>query len=207
MNKKLYVLIDHADGVINAASWETLVMAQQIASEAGYQVSAVLLGENIGKLADQLAAVNLSAVLIAEDSRLQEYDPDAYKVALQQIVETDEPGLVLMAHTYQNIDFAPKFSAAIGKALVTDTIGFRYEGGNLSFIRQMFRNKLDVEVQVNSEPPWLISMQSGAFSRDNLESGEAKVESREVDLSGVEIRRQSLEKIAGMKGKVDLDQG
>lgn len=204
MSKKIYVLIDHAEGVINGASWETLVMAQAIASSGEYEVSAVLLGQNIGNLGEQLSSVDLTGVILAEDDRLREYDPDTYKVALRQVVEQDQPFLVLMAHTYQNIDFAPKFSAALGKALVTDTIGFRASDSELLFVRQMFRNKLDVEVRIKSAPPWFVSMQSGAYSRDNLAKGQAPVSRRSLDLQDAVIRRRPLEKIAAMKGKVDL---
>ena len=204
MSKKIYVLIDHAEGSISNASWETLAMAQNIAAEAPYEVTAVLLGQNVDNLGDELASLRLTSVLLGQDDRLQEYDPDAYKVALQDIVEQDSPLLILAAHSYQNIDFAPKLAGAMGKALVTDTIGFRHDGEELTFIRQMFRNKLNADIRIKSEPPWIVTMQSGAYSRDDLETGTAPVQTRSLDLGNLVTRRRSLEKIAAMKGKVDL---
>ena len=204
MSKKIYVLIDHTEDSISQASWEALVMAQRIADEASYEVTAVVMGQGVENLGEQLATAQLESVLLVQADQLKEYDPDAYKVAFQSIVEQDQPSLLLMAHTYQNIDFAPKLAGAMGMALVTDAIGFRHDADELTFVRQMFRNKLDAEIRIKSNPPWIVTMQSGAYSKDNLKTGTAAVQSRPLDLGSLVTRRRPLEKIAAMKGKVDL---
>ena len=68
----------------------------------------------------------------------------------------------------------------------------------------MFRNKLDAEIRIKSNPPWIVTMQSGAYSKDDLKTGTAVVQNRALDLGNLVTRRRSLEKIAVMKGKVDL---
>ncbi len=46
---------------------------------------------------------------------LEEYTPDAYCLALSEIIAAQKPYLVLMPHTYQVRDFAPKLAAALGQ--------------------------------------------------------------------------------------------
>jgi len=74
----------------------------------------------------------------------------------------------------------------------------------LVFVRQMFRSKLNADITIKSDYPWLVSIQAGASSADALKAGSAPTAARAVDLSGVDSRRQIKETIEATKGKVDL---
>lgn len=204
MPDKIYVLIDHGAGKIRNSSWESLTLGQKIAQEAGFSLSVLLLGQGVKSLAEQVARKKADAVLVVEDQKLAAYDPDTRCEALRQILEADKPYLLLMGHIYQNIDLAPKLAAALKTGLVTDCIGYRRDGEELIFIRQMFRNKINADIRIESGHPWIVTMQSGAYGADNLQEGSAPVTARSVDLSKVEPRRKVLEAIEAIKGKVDL---
>lgn len=204
MSDPIYVLIDHGQGEIRNASWEALAMGQQIAGEIGARLKAVLLGEDVRDLAEEVAGKRADGVIYCDHSRLANYDPDTSTAALVELLEADRPQLLLMGHIYQNIDLAPKLAAVLKTGLVTDCIGFRQDDGDLVFIRQMFRNKLNADVVIHSPPPWIVTLQSGACSADDLQEGEAAVEERALSLDSVQPRRIQLEAIEGMKGSVDL---
>lgn len=204
MSKKIYTLIDHGDGQIRGASWEALSMGRSIAADAGSTLHAVLLGQGLQSLAQQVAAKKVDSVLLVEDAKLAEYNPDTHCDALRQLLEQDQPELLTLAHIYQNIDLAPKLAAALKRGLATDCIGHRVEGDDLLFVRQMFRNKINALVKIRSPRPWIATMQAGAYSADDLGSGDSPIVERRVDLSGVQIRRRQLEAVAATKGKVDL---
>jgi len=111
-----------------------------------------------------------------------------------------------MGHVYQNIDLAPKLAARLKTGLVTDCVELRQEEGELLFTRQMFRNKLNADIAVHSDRPWIATIQAGAYPVDNLEKGSAVVVSRNVDLSAVQFQRKSLETLEMTKKRVDLSQ-
>ncbi len=205
MAEKIYVLLDHGQGQIRNASWETLTLGQKIAQETGQSLHAVVLGQEVESLAQEAAGKKVDSVIAAQDPKLADYDPDVSKAALSAILKADEPQLLLMAHSYQNIDFAPKLAAGLGKGLVTDCIGYRIDGGELIFTRQMFRNKLNADVRVRSTPPWIVTVQAGACSLEDLQQGSAEVRMRQVDLSKTQARRVQLEAIEANKGQVDLN--
>ncbi|MGH9338410.1 MAG: electron transfer flavoprotein subunit alpha/FixB family protein [Acidobacteriota bacterium] len=205
MPEKIYVLIDHRDDKAQTPSLEALAMAQKLAADTGYSLHGLLLGHDLRSVGQRVAKYRADSVLLIQSDRLKEYDPDAYCAALKQIVSEDQPHLLVMAHTYQNIDLAPKLAAALNRALVTDAIGYRREGEELMVVRQMFRNKLNAEIRFKSEHPWLVTTQAGAVSADELEQGAAaEIVERPVDLSSVEIRRKPLEIVQLSKGKLDL---
>ncbi len=143
---KILVITELRQGKWNNTSFETLAAAQQIAQETQSTVSALVIGKGIGAFADELAAKEVAEVLQVEHDLLEAYTPDGYCVALKQVIEQSKPDLVLLPHTYQVRDFAPKLAAMLGKGMIGDCVGHRIDGGKLVFIRQMFQGKTAADV-------------------------------------------------------------
>src|ERR1700746_2474764 len=165
---KILVVAEQRQGKWNNTSFETLAAAQQIAADTSCTVSGLVLGKDVAALADEVAAKNVSEVLLVEHDLLDAYTPDGYCVALKQVIEGAKPDLVLFPHTYQVRDFAPKLAAMLGKGMIGDCIGYRNEGGKLVFVRQMFQGKTAADVTFTGAPPWFASFQSGAFRADQV---------------------------------------
>ncbi|HXK60528.1 MAG TPA: electron transfer flavoprotein subunit alpha/FixB family protein [Acidobacteriota bacterium] len=205
MADKIYVVLDHNQEKIRAASLETLAAGQQMADLTGKEVHAVLLGTDLDPLVQQVSGFQLASVICVDNEALAEYDPDFYTAALKAVYDSGQPQVALFAHTYQNIDLLPKLAAALRKALVTECVSFRKDdSGRLVFARPMFRSKLNAEVSVQSDYPWLISIQAGAFSADDVKKGSAPAVKQAVDLTSVQSHRRTVETVPAAKGKVDL---
>ena len=206
---KILVIAEQRQGKWNSTSFETLVGAQQIASATSATVSVAIVGKGVAALADELAAKNVTEVLLVEDELLENYTPDGYCTALKQVIESAKPELILFPHTYQVRDFAPKLAAMLGKGMVGDCVGFRNEGGKLVFVRQMFQGKTAADVTFTGEAPWFASFQSGAFRADLLVAGKgekAPVKAVKVELKAEDIRTKPLELFREAKSAVDLTQ-
>src|ERR1700737_2515283 len=143
---KILVIVEQRQGKWNNTSFETLAAAQQIAKDTSSAVSGLVIGKGVAGLAGGLAAKNVAAVLLVEHDLLEAYTPDAYCVALSQVIKAAQPDIVLFPHTYQVRDFAPKLAAALAKGLIGDCIGYRNGGGKLLFVRQMFQGKTVADV-------------------------------------------------------------
>ena len=62
--------------------------------------------------------------MTVEHAALEPYTPDGFTAALQDgDRRSSTPSLVLLPHTYQTRDFAPKLAARLDRALVTDVTG------------------------------------------------------------------------------------
>ena len=207
---KILVITELRQGKWNNTSFETLVAAQQIAKDTSSTVTAVVIGKGVRAFADELAEKNVAEVLSVEHDLLEAYTPDGFCIALQQVVESAKPDLVLFPHTYQVRDFAPKLAAILGKGMIGDCVGYRNEGGKLCFVRQMFQGKTAADVTFAAAAPWFASFQSGAFRADLLEansgSGKAPVNRVAVTLSAEQIRTKPLELFKEAKSAVDLTQ-
>src|ERR1700687_719271 len=157
---KILVITEQRQGKFNNTSFETLAAAQQIAAAASSTVSALVIGKGVAALAGDLAAKNVTEVLIVEHDLLEAYTPDGYCVALSQAINNGKPDLVLFPHTYQVRDFAPKLAAMLGKGMIGDCVGYRHESGKLVFVRQMFQGKTVADVTFQSTAPWFGSFQA-----------------------------------------------
>src|SRR4051812_45643424 len=205
---KILVITEQREGKWNPASFETLAAGQQITSQAGGELRAVVIGKNVRGLADEIAAFELKEVLLIEHDLLEHYTADGFAAALKQLVESASPDLVLFPHTYQVRDFAPKLAASLGKGMVADCIGYRHEGGKLVFVRQMFQGKTAADITFSGAAPWFASLQSGAFRADQAVRGSAAapLSAVSVELKPEQIRSKPLELFREAKQAVDLTQ-
>jgi electron transfer flavoprotein alpha subunit len=205
---KILVITEQREAKWNAASFETLVAGQQLVAQTGGQLAAVVIGKGVRGLADELAAHKLDEVLLAEHDLLEPYTPDGFTIALQQVIAKAQAELVLLPHTYQVRDFAPKLAASLGKGMIGDCTGYRYEGGKLVFVRQMFQGKTAADVTFAGAGPWFASLQSGAFRADQIARGTAAapVTAVAIDLKAEQIRSKPLELFREAKQAVDLTQ-
>ena len=204
----ILLITEQREGKWNKTSFETLAAAQQLAAEQKGGLRAVVIGKGVLALADELAASKIDEVLLVEHDLLEKYTPDGFSLALKQVIEQVKADLVLLPHTYQVRDYAPKLAASLGKGMVADCIGYKNEGGKLLFVRQMFQGKTAADVSLQGSAPWFVSFQAGAFRADLVAKGVAKapVKSVSVELKAEQIRTKPLELFREAKQAVDLTQ-
>ncbi len=198
----ILVFIEHKNCVLNKSSLEAIAAAQAIGNDLGLKVTAVLPCGGECPLAREIAGYDLEKVIVAKNEKLGTYTPDGYADAWEQVIKATNPQYVVMSHTYQVRDFAPKVAARLGREVVGDVIRYRNDGGKLTLTRRIFLGKLDADVTVGGDGPYFITFQSGAFRGDNAAKGSASVETIEVQVG--DIRMTPEEPFQEAKASVDL---
>ena len=208
MADTILVVVEQREGKLNRVSYETLTGAQALAAETGWTLEAAVVGSGVGEIAREIAKTKVTKVYDVESSKLEPYTPDGFAAALKQFVEQKQPRLVLMPHTYQVRDFAPKLAAALNRGLISDAIGYKYEGGKLLFTRQMFQGKFAADVSFVGDGPYFATFQNGAFRGDQVQQGDAAapVETVTVEIGDGVVRNQPEAPFKEAKQAVDLTQ-
>ena len=195
MSNGILVFIEHKGGVANKSSIEAIAAAQKLGSELQQSVSAVVLGNNISALAQEIAGYDVEKVICATNEKLADYTPDAYADGFEQIVKQTDPSFVFLTHTYQVRDFAPKLAARFGKGMISDCIRARVEDGKIGFTRRIFLGKLDADVVSDGEAPVFATFQTGAYRPDQAARGAsgsgAAVENVAVDVGEVRMKPEA----------------
>lgn len=200
----ILVFIEHKDCVLNKISLEAIAAAQSIGKDLGLKVTAFLPCDKDCALAQEISSFEIEKVIVAKNEKLGIYTPDAYADAWEQVIKATNPQYVVMAHSYQVRDFAPKVAARFQKEVVGDCIRYRNEGGKLVLTRRIFLGKLDADVTVEGNAPYFVTFQSGAFRGDAAAKGgnSAQIETMDVQVS--EPRMKPEAPFQEAKASVDL---
>jgi electron transfer flavoprotein alpha subunit len=211
----ILVIAEQRDGKLNRASWETVAAAQQLAAgHPGYPaappggITVLLPGANLAAPAAELAWAQVNEVVTVEHAALEHYTPDGFTAALQLAIAQLSPRYVLLPHTYQTRDFAPKLAARLDRALITDVTAIKPSGGEVAFVRPMFQGKLTADVLPQGPAPHFVTLQIGAFRADQAARGAAPaaVRSLAVSVDASALREKPEAPFQQAKQAVDLSQ-
>jgi len=190
----------------NKMSFETLAAGQQIARELGVPVyAAVACAPGAEALRAGLADKQLAKAWSVEHALLEKYTADGFVMAFRQLIEKINPAVVLLPHTYQVRDFAPRLATSLGRVLVSDVVGHRIDAGQFVCVRQLFQGKINADIRFSSAAPNFASIQAGAFRADKVEAGSAEVETFTPQLDAAQIRTKPLDLFRESARGVDLN--
>ena len=200
----ILVIAEQREGTLNRATWEVIAAAQQIDGP----IKVAVAGANVDAVATELSAADVDEVLIVAHPALERYTPDGFVQALEQVIQQEQPALVLCPHTYQTRDFAPKLAARLDRTILTDCVGIKRLGAQLAFVRPMFQGKLHADVAASGAAPHFVTFQIGAFRQDSATRRDTPAPTRTVSLSidVATIRQQPEAPFKEAKQAVDLTQ-
>jgi len=195
-----------AGGALKSISNEVIACGQALAGALGKPLEAVVLGADALAAAETAAKKKLAAVRLIDDAKLEPYAPDAFTAALKQAIQAVKPELVLLPHTYQVRDWAPRLAAELDAGFISDVVAHRVEDGRPVFVRQPYQGKLNADCVFIGDSPHLASLQAGAYLADDAAAGDSSAEivAQAVDLSGVATRTEVMETFQEVENKVDL---
>ena len=204
----ILVIAEQRDGKLNRATWETIVGAQQLAKVSGAPISVLVPGARAAGVAAELAAAQVAEVVTVEHAALEPYTPDGFTAALQAVIGQLSPAHVLLPHTYQTRDFAPKLAARLDRALVTDVTAIKTVGSDTAFVRPMFQGKLTADIVPQGPGPHFITFQIGAYRVDQVAKGAAAAPVRALDVAvdAAAIRQKPEAPFQQARQAVDLSQ-
>ena len=150
----------------------------------------------------------MQEIVAIEHPALEFYTPDGYTAALQAAIGALSPSLVVLPHTYQTRDFAPKLAARMNRSLVTDVTAFKTDAGATRFVRPMFQGRLAADVVPAGEAPHFVTIQIGAWRADQAVRGSspAPVRALPIALDASAIRQKPEPPFQEARQAVDLSQ-
>lgn len=207
MPETILVIAEQQAGKLNRVSLETLAAARILAARTGWTVEAAVLADATSSAVQEMAQAGPSRCYAIESPQLATYTADAYIAALQPWLTRKQPKLILLPHTYQVRDFAPRLALALGTTLIADVTGFAFDGEQPLFTRQMFQGKFAADVRFGAAArPWMVTLQNGAFRAEEPTGSPAPVESVPVEITASVIRVHPHEVFREAKQAVDLSQ-
>jgi electron transfer flavoprotein alpha subunit len=197
----ILVVAEQRGGKLNRATWESIAAAQQL----GDALTIAVVGSGVSAVASEVASADVQDVVTIDAPALEPYTPDGFTAALQQAIDQLKPSLVVLPHTYQTRDFAPKLAARLDRALVTDVVAIK---PGPAFVRPMFQGKLTADVVPQGPAPHFVTTQIGSFRADSARKGAAPapVKQLTVNIDAASIRQKPEAPFQEARQAVDLSQ-
>ena len=200
----ILVIAEHKDNKLKPITNELLVFAQRLGRDFAQPITAVVLGNNADAVTSELKTRKIDRVITASHAELADYNPDSYVAVLKSIIDGEKPFVILMGHTTQGMDFAPRLAVSLRRPLIAGCVEYEKVGDRLILTRQIFNAKMNMKTAVRGDPPYLATASPGAFPGDEVESGgNPEVVNLPVEIP-VRPRRKVVERGEAQKGKADL---
>ncbi|MHC4551732.1 MAG: FAD-binding protein [Planctomycetota bacterium] len=119
----VWVMAEHAEDEVNAATFELLGKARELADSLEVHVGVLLAGHNIRPMTDGLIAGGADKVYVIDNPVLKDFDPHTYRKAVSDVFEKYQPQIVLYGATPQGRVLAPMVSYRVGCGLTADCTG------------------------------------------------------------------------------------
>ncbi|WP_303969870.1 electron transfer flavoprotein subunit alpha/FixB family protein [Sporosarcina ureae] len=146
MSKKMLVLGEARDGELRNVSFETIAAAKNISG--GGEVVAVLIGDQVQSLGEEMIHYGADRVVTVEHPHLKYYTPDGFGQAFMAVYEEESPDGVVFGHTAMGKDLSPKIASKLGTGLISDVTKIEGEGDDAEFIRPIYSGKAFEKVEI-----------------------------------------------------------
>ncbi|MBQ9473083.1 MAG: electron transfer flavoprotein subunit alpha/FixB family protein [Bacteroidales bacterium] len=101
-------------------SLELCTKGRQLATRLGGRLQAAVLGHNLGEAVKELSPYGVDDVFVADDSRLSPYRTLPHFAVLIQLLEKEQPGIVLFGASSVGRDLAPRIASRLRCGLTAD---------------------------------------------------------------------------------------
>ncbi len=118
--KGVFVFAQQVDNKLSGIALELVGKGKDLAKDLETEVTAVLIGDQVKGLAQELAQYGADKVIVVDDPELKEYRTEPYTHALASVIEKYKPEIMLVGATAIGRDLGPRVSARIHTGLTAD---------------------------------------------------------------------------------------
>ncbi len=199
------VILQSSGSEWHRASLEAAAAGQHLANGLSLPLNLAVLGNDVARLVVRATSYRVDKVYALEHPLLGQYTPEAYTSAIQQVIRARSPSYVLLPHTYQVRDYAPKLAAKFGRSLISDVIEIRLKEGKALFVRQLFLGKMHAEIASGLSPVF-VSIQASAFRplEPCPEQAGVTMETVNIQLDPTDVLSQPEPPFKTMPNSIDL---
>ena len=197
---KILAIAEHRNGKISDGTLELCKAAKALAGALGAEPAAALFGKD-DSLAKEVAKY-IPTVYCVTDGKLEKYTADGYTQAAKAVIDSQDVKGVLIAHSYDGVDYAAKVAMAIGAGIVSNCNKARVEGGALVLTRNTYNGKIQEEKKIKTDK-FVITLEKGAY---DMEAAGSAGTVTAVSASIGAVRTSIKGVVETMAGAVDISQ-
>ena len=200
---ELFVLTEHRQGEIRDVTFEMLTKGRELAKKTNADLTAVLLGHDVGDHAKKLADY-AERVLLIDDARLENFNSEAYQRGLSHLITQRKPSLILIGHTSFGVDLAPSLATELNLPLATDCIDLNFERERLAVGRQVYGGKVNIKAWLRKSESYIVTVRPATFEAQEIKPLGGEIVEIESPLSEDIEYKRFIEYVQPPAGEVDI---
>jgi electron transfer flavoprotein alpha subunit len=189
-------------GKLKKTAFELAGEGRKIADSLGGDLGAIVMGPEAEQFAPELAKYGVDTVYVVEGAELEAYNTEYFAQALAQVIKDKSPEVVLMSHTMQGKDLAPRTAAKLDVAMIADCVSFELDGETLVGKRPMYAGKCFAEWVCKAKPQFATARPNVLETAENAKAGAVEKVAFSADAGRPTYTTKELN--LDTSGKVDL---
>ena len=207
------VYLEHSEGKLERVSLELLGRARELAEGLSTDVTGVILGYDVGNLAEEAIQFGADRVLVADALALRQYTTEAFCNVLADVVRARKPEILLFGATHDGRDLAGRLAVRLKTGLTAHAVQIDIEPGTRLLVCGVpgFGGSIVARCKCPRSRPQMATVRPGIFpipTRGSSRKGEiervqanvGEVRTRVIERSvatGADIARAEIVVIAG----------
>lgn len=191
---EVLILGEVKEGSLDLKTIELLGAGKKLASELDGEVSLLLIGDSVSKVADEALSHGPARVYKMEHPLLEGFKPDLWMAALEQACRKITPKVLLMSHSFVGMELGPRLSSRLNSRLTTDCIDLSIdpEDGLLLRTKPVSGGNAISVFKFEGEPQ-LATVRGKVFAAAEPVDATGKIEEITPEIDESMIRVESLE--------------
>jgi electron transfer flavoprotein alpha subunit len=188
----------YADTGYDRAAQGVVGAGRKLASDLGGSLHAVIVGTADEGMVGEVSGV-VDAVTVAEGSGLEEYQPEAYLAALEQVAKELAPKAVLLGSDTASLELTSRLAHRLGGSPMSDGTALEVAGGAVRVRRSAYGGKAEAVFELKRSPA-VVWVRARAFPPAEPTGAQAPVTRAAPDLpeAATRIVARHVEEIEGI---------
>lgn len=207
--KDVWVYIELTEGNPRSVSLELLGEGRKLATAMGHKLAAVLMGDKVEEVCQELFANGADQVYLVEAPELSHYNTDGYTAVFTDLINTYKPSVVLLGATNDGRDLGPRVACRVGTGLTADCtdLGIDEATGLVAWTRPAFGGNIMATILCPDHRPQMGTVRPSVFKKPVLDSSRTGEIIRVKSVAKAEdIRTELLEVIRICTGSCNLEE-
>jgi electron transfer flavoprotein alpha subunit len=198
------VYLEQSNGQFAEVSLEILGKAQELAGKLATDTTGVILGYNVGKLAEEALQFGADRVLVVDYPALEHYTTDAFSNVLNQLVRDQKPEILLLGATYDGRDLAGRLAVMLDTGLIAHAVNVEVQNGTNLLVCRVpeFGGRVVTTYKCPRSRPQMATVRQGIFPLPERNRRHGRIEQVAMDLG--EVRTKVVER--SVKESMDFAQ-
>ncbi|EIL8447735.1 electron transfer flavoprotein subunit alpha/FixB family protein [Clostridium perfringens] len=204
----VWVFAEQREGQLQKVSLELLGEGRKIADKLGSKLTALLIGNKVQNLVEDLSRHGADEVLVVDAPELEHYTTDGYTKAICELANAKKPNIIFIGATFIGRDLGPRVAARLETGLTADctSLDVDVESWDLLATRPAFGGNLMATIVCPDHRPQMATVRPGVFEKLPLGENDATVENVEIKFNSNDIRTKIVEIIKEHKDIVDISE-